>query len=65
MVLSVYEVSSHLALIVALVVTLGVVLGGISVTCGWLWLRHHQSSVGFARQRRDRIGPVGTVGGTG
>lgn len=61
MVLSAYETSYHLALVVAF----GIVLGGVAVVFWWPWLRHYRRSGGFARHWRDRIGPVGTVGGAG
>lgn len=65
MVLSAYETSYHLTLILALVVAFGIVLGGVAVVFGWSWLRHYRRSGGFAGHRRDRTGPVGTVGGAG
>lgn len=59
--LSTYEMSYPLTMIVALVVVYGAVL---RVVMGFVWwLCRYQRSVGFARRRRDRIGPVGIVGG--
>lgn len=63
--LSAYETSYHLTLIVTLVVACGVVLGGVVLVYGWSWLRHDRPSAGPARHRRDRVRPVGTVGGAG
>ncbi|MGQ0778451.1 MAG: hypothetical protein ACT4NY_29255 [Pseudonocardiales bacterium] len=60
-----YETSSHLVLIVALVLACGVVPGCVALVYEWPWLRRHRKSIGLARHRRDRIRPVGTVGSAG